>query len=270
MESETIQIEVRWAIPGDAESNQRCAKELVALHPDVIISSTTPSTSAVLQQTGSIPVVFTSVNDPISSGFVASFTRPGGNATGFIIFEPTISGKWLELLKEVAPHLDRVAFLFNPAQAPTANYYLKSFKSAAESMNLEPISVPVRQLAEIEAVMVTNGQPHNGAVLMLPDGFLLAHRVEIASLAARYRVPAVYPYRQFVEVGGLLSYGSDAAESWRRAASYVDHLLKGSAISELPVQAPVRFELVINLKTAKELGLTIPATLLARADEVIE
>lgn len=266
-----LQIKIWWATPGDAQSSQQFAKELVTQQPDVIISSTTPPTAALLQQTRTIPVVFTSVNDPIGSGFVASFARPGGNATGFIILEPTISGKWLEMLKEIAPHLHSIAFLFNPAQAPTAQYYLNSFRAAALSMDLEPSSVPVKDVSEIETAMVmTQTPPMNGGVLVVPDGFLLAHRVEIVSLAARYRVPAVYPYRQFAEVGGLLSYGSDAADSWRRAAGYVDRLLRGEALSELPVQAPAKFELVINLRTARALGLTVPPSLLARADEVIE
>jgi len=270
VESKNIQIEIRWVTPGDPQSSQQFAKELVVQKPDVIVSSSTPPTAAVLQQTRTIPVVFTSVNDPISSGFVASFPRPGGNVTGFIILESTIGGKWLQMLREIAPHLDKVAFLFNQAQAPTAQYYLNSFKAAAESVGFEPITAPVREVSEIESAMAAQSHPRSGGVIVAPDGFLLAHRVEITSLAARYRVPAVYYTREFAVVGGLLSYGADAADSWRRAAGYVDQILKGANPSELPVQAPAKFELVINLKTARALGLEIPPTLLSRADEVIE
>jgi putative tryptophan/tyrosine transport system substrate-binding protein len=262
-----IQINIRWAAPGDAESSRQFATELVVLQPDVIVSSTTPPTAALLRQTRTIPIIFTSINDPIGSGFVASFPHPGGNATGFIIVEPTLGGKWLEMLKEIAPRVERVAFLFNPSQAPTAEYYLNSFKSAAGSLALEATVAAVRDTAEIESVMVT--QVPNGGLVLAPDGFLGAHRVEITSMAARHRVPAVYPFRYFAEVGGLLSYGTDIASDWRRAAGYVDRILKGANPSELPVQAPVKFELVVNATTAKALGLEVPPTLLARADEVI-
>jgi len=265
-----LRIETRWTAPADPESGQRFATELVALRPDVIVSNTTPPTAALLRQTRTIPIVFVSVNDPIGSGFVESFTRPGGNATGFVILEPTLGGKWLELLKEIAPRLARVAFLFNPAQAPTAVYYLNSLKAAAESLGLEAISAPVRDVSEIESVMMKQGGPTNGGLVMAPDGFLVAHRVEIISMAAKYRLPAVYPFRLFAEVGGLLSYGADLPNEWRRAASYVDRILKGVNPGELPVQAPVKFELVINLKTARALGVDVPPTVLSRADELIE
>ena len=254
----------------DAESIQRFAKELVALQPDLILSQNTPTTAALLQQTRTIPIIFATVSDPVGSGFVASFPRPGGNVTGFTNFEPTMAGKWLELLKEIAPRVNRVAFLFNPATAPYAEYYLNPFKAAAASFAVEAIAAPVRDTSELESVIAAQAREPNGGLIVMPDSFTTAHRVEITSLAARYRLPAVYPFRFFTEVGGLLSYGNDQLDHFRRAATYADRILKGAKPSELPVQAPVKFELVINLKTAKALGLDVPPTLLARADEVIE
>ena len=268
-EGRNIRIDIRWAT-GDTEAIQRFAKELVALQPDLIVSPTTPPTAALLQQTRTIPIIFAIVADPVGSGFVASFPRPGGNATGFINYEPTIASKWLELLKEIAPRVNRVAFLFNPATAPHFEYYLNPFKAAAASFGLEAIAAPVRGTSELESVIAAQAREPNSGLMVMPDSFTTSHRVEIISLAARYRLPAIYPYRYFAEVGGLLSYGLDRLDNFRRAATYADRILKGEKPSELPVQAPVKFELVINLKTAKALGLTVPPTLLARADEVIE
>jgi putative ABC transport system substrate-binding protein len=265
-----IRIETRWATPGDAESIQRFAKELVALQPELVLSSNTPATAALLQQTRTIPIVFALVGDPVGSGFVASFSRPGGNVSGFISFEPTMAGKWLELLKDIAPRVMRVAFLFNPETGPHFEYYLNPFKAAAASLAVEAVAAPVRNPSELESVIAAQGRAPNGGFVVMADAFMNARRVEIASLAARYRLPAVYPYRFFTEVGGLLSYGGDVTDNYRRAASYVERILNGEKPGELPVQAPVKFELVINLKTAKALGLEIPPTLLARADEVIE
>ena len=269
-EGRNIRIDTRWATPGDAESRQRFAKELVALQPDLILSHSTPTTAALLQQTRTIPIVFATVSDPVGSGFVASFPRPGGNVTGFTNIEPTMAGKWLELLKEIAPRVTRVAFLFNPATAPYAEYYLNPFKAAAASFAVEAIAAPVRDTSELESVVAAQAREPNGGLIVMPDTFTTAHRVEITSLAARYRLPAVYPFRFFTELGGLLSYGNDLLDNFRRAAIYVDRILKGAKPSELPVQAPVKFELVINLKTAKALGLDVPLQLQQRADEVIE
>ena len=224
----------------------------------------------MLQQTRTIPVVFATVSDPVGSGFVASFPRPGANVTGFTNIEPTMAGKWLELLKEIAPRVNRVAFLFNPATAPYAEYYLNPFKDAARSFVAEVIAAPVRDTSELESVVAAQARAPNGGLVVMTDTFTSVHRVEITSLAARYRLPAVYPYRFFAELGGLLSYGVDLNDNYRRAASYVDRILKGAKPSELPVQAPVKFELVINLKTAKALGLDVPLHLQQRADEVIE
>ena len=270
VEGRNIRIDIRWTTPRDAGSRQRFAKELVALRPDLILSSTTPTTAALLQQTRTIPIVFAVVADPVGSGFVASFSRPGGNATGFIPVEPTMSGKWLELLKEIAPRVTRVAFLFNPATAAYAEYYLTSFKAAAAALALEAIAAPVRDPSELQSAIAAQARAPHGGLVVMPDSFLVAQWAAITSLAARYHLPAVYPFRFFVELGGLLSYGNDLVDSYRRAATYADRILKGAKPGELPVQAPVKFELVINLKTAKALGLAVPSLLQQRADVVIE
>jgi putative ABC transport system substrate-binding protein len=269
-EDRNILIDTRWAIPGDAQSRQRFAKELIGLQPDLILAQSTPSTRTLLQHTRTIPIVFAIVADPIGSGFVASFSRPGGNVTGFINFEPTMAGKWLELLKEIDPRVARVAFLFNPLTAPFAEIYLKPFKAAAASFAVDAIAAPVHDMRELEALIAAQAREPNGGLLAMPDSFMNANRVDITSLAAHYGLPAVYPYRFYAEVGGLLSYGSDLLDNYRSAATYADRILKGATPSELPVQAPVKFELVINLKAAKALGLDVPFLLQQRADEVIE
>jgi putative ABC transport system substrate-binding protein len=269
-EGRNTRIDTRWATPDDADSMQRFAKELVALQPDLILSHTTPTTTALLQQTRTIPIIFANVGDPVGSGFVASFPRPGGNVTGFNVSEPTMAGKLLELLKEIAPRVARVAMLFNPATATYAEYWLNPFKAAAASFAVEAIVAPVHDVSEIESVVAAQAREPNGGLIVMPDSFTIAHRVEITLLAARYRLPTVYPYRLFAEVGGLLSYGPDLTDNFRRAATYADRILKGDKPSDLPVQAPVKFELVINLKTAKGLGLDVPFLLQQRADEVIE
>jgi putative tryptophan/tyrosine transport system substrate-binding protein len=269
-EGRNTQIDTRWATPDDAEAMRRFAMELVALQPNLLLSSTTPTTTALLQQTHTIPIVFAIVADPIGSGFIASLARPGGNVTGFIFTEPTMAGKWLELLKQIAPRVTRVAMLFNPASATYAEYWLNPFKAAAPSFAVEPILAPVHDMSELESVIAAQAREPNGGLIAMPDSFADAHRVEITSLAARYRLPAVYPFRFFATVGGLLSYGVDRTDNFRRAATYVDRILKGEKPADLPVQAPTKFELVINLKTANALGLSVPPMLLARADEVIE
>jgi putative ABC transport system substrate-binding protein len=268
-EGRNMRINTRWAAV-DLGAMQRFAKELVALQPDLILSHTTPSTSALPQQTSTPPIIFVTVTDPVGSGFVASFPRPGGNVTGFIFMEPTMAGNWLELLKEIAPRVNRVAFLFNPATATYAEYYLNPFKAAAPSFAVEAIAAPVRDRSELESVVAAQAREPKGSLIVMSDSFMSVHRVEITSLAARYRLPTVYPYRFFAELGGLLSYGPDPLDNFRHAAIYADRILKGAKPSELPVQAPVKFELVINLKTAKALGLDVPLQLQQRADEVIE
>jgi putative tryptophan/tyrosine transport system substrate-binding protein len=268
-EGRNVRIDIRWAA-SDATLMQQFAKELVALQPDLILSHNTPTTASLLQQTRTIPIVFVVVSDPVGSGFVASFSRPGGNVTGLTNIEPTMAGKWLELLKEIAPSVARVALLFNPATAPYAEDYLVPFKAAAASLALEGIGAPVRDTSELESAIAAQARAPNGGFVVMTDSFLVAHSAEITSLAARYRLPAVYPFRFFVERGGLMSYGNDLFDSFRRAATYADQILKGATPNELPVQAPVKFELVINLKTAKALGLSVPPALLATADQVIE
>jgi putative tryptophan/tyrosine transport system substrate-binding protein len=267
MEGRNIEIDTRWAT---AESMQVFAKELVALQPDFILTSSTPATAAMVQQTRTIPIIFVMVSDPVGSSFVASLSRPGGNVTGFTAIEGSLGDKWVELLKEIAPQVARVALLFNPAMATYAEYYLHPFKVAAASLGVEAIVAPVHDRSELESVVTTQAREPNGGLIIMPDAFIIGHRAEITSLAARYRVPAVYWSRFFAELGGLISYGPNGVDEYRRAASYADRILKGTKTSELPVQAPIKFELVINLKTARTLGLKIPPTLLVRADEVIE
>jgi len=269
VEGRNIRIDYRWGAL-DAEAMPRFAKELVTLQPDLILSQSTPTTAALLQQTRTTPIIFANIADPIGSGFVASFPRPSGNATGFILYEPTMAGKWVELLREIAPRVNRVAFLFNPATATYFEYYMNPLKAAAASYGMEGIAAPVHDSSDLEAVFAAQAREPNGSLILMTDSFLNAHRVEITSLAARYRLPAVYPYRLFTEVGGLLSYGNAVLDNYRRAASYADRILKGEKPADLPVQAPTKFELLINLKTAKALGLDVPPMLLARADEVIE
>jgi putative tryptophan/tyrosine transport system substrate-binding protein len=269
-EGRNVRIDIRWAATSDAPAMQRFAKELVALKPDLILSHNTPTTATLLRYTRTTPIVFVVVSDPIGSGFVASFARPGGNVTGFTNIEPTMAGKWLELLKEIAPRVTRVAFLFNPATAPYAEYYLSPFKAAAASVAMEAIPTPVRNTSELESAIAAQARTQNGGLVVMTDAFLVTHRAKITSLAAHYRLPAVYPFRDFIEVDGLLSYGNDLYDNFQRAATYADRILRGATPNELPVQAPVKFELVINVKTAKALGLTIPPSLLLRADQVVE
>jgi putative ABC transport system substrate-binding protein len=270
IEDRNIQIDTRWTTPGDADSIQRFAKELVALKPDLILSNTTPTTVALLQLTRTIPIIFAMVADPLGSGFVASFPKPGGNVTGFATIEGSLGGKWVELLREIAPRIARTALLFNPATAPFVGYYLKSFNAAAASFGVEAITAPVLNMSELESVVAAMAREPNGSLIVLNEDFTIAHRAEIISLAARYRLPAVYPYRFFAEVGGLLSYGVDLSDNFRRAAPYADRILKGEKPADLPVQAPAKYVLTINLKTAKSLDLDVPWFLQQRADEVIE
>jgi putative ABC transport system substrate-binding protein len=264
-----IRVETRWA-GANTETIKNFAKELVALQPDLILSNSTPTTAALLQESRTTPIIFVVVSDPVGSGFVASFARPGGNVTGLTSIEPTIAGKWLELLKQVEPRIARVAILFNPTTATYADFFLNPFKSTAASLGVEAIVAPVRNRSELEPAFATQARAPNSAIAVMTDSFTSVHRAEITSLAAQYRLPAIYPYRFFVKIGGLLSYGNDLLDNFRRAATYVDSILKGSKPSELPIQAPVKFEMAINLKTARALGLTIPPSLIARADEVIE
>ena len=268
-EGHNIRIETRWGAV-DAELTQRSAREIIATQPDLILAQNTPTTLALLQQTRTIPIIFASVADPVGSGLVASLSQPGGNVTGFINIEGSMSGKWLELLKEIAPHVIQASFLFNPATAPYFEYYLNPFKNAARSFAVQAIAAPVHDKSELESVISVQAHKPNSGLIVMPDGFNINHSREITSLTARYGLPAVYPERLYTEIGGLLSYGNDRLDNFRRAATYADRILKGTKPSELPVQVPVKFELLINLRTAKALGLDIAPTMLARADEVIE
>ena len=269
LEGRDIRIDDRWAAL-DAEAMQQFAKELIALQPDLILSQTTNSTSALLQQSRTVPIIFANVADPVGSGFVASLARPGGSVTGFVLSEPTMAGKWLELLKEIAPRIKRTALLFNPATVPFAEYFVEPFKAAALSSGVEAIKATVHDKSELETVIAAHARAPDSGLIVIPDAFLNVNRVDVTSLAARHRLPTVYPYRFYPEIGGLLSYGNDVVDNYRRAAGYADRILKGAKPGELPVQAPVKFELVINLKTATALGLDVPMLLRQRADEVIE
>jgi putative tryptophan/tyrosine transport system substrate-binding protein len=263
-----IRIEYRWGA-GDAERIRDFARELVEMQLDLIVGHTTPVVAALKAQTRTIPIVFTQVSDPVGSGFIDGFAKPGGSITGFTNLESSMSSKLVELLKEVAPTITRVAVMFNPDTAPDrGSYFLRPVEAAAPSLHVEVIPAPVHNDAEIEAAITTLA-PATGLIVM-PDVFILAHREQILALADRHRLPAAYAYRLFAASGGLLSYGTDLADLFRRAAPYVDRILNGTKPAELPVQQPTKFELVINLRTAKALGLNVPLSLQAGADEVIE
>jgi putative tryptophan/tyrosine transport system substrate-binding protein len=264
-----VWIDYRWAL-GDPARIRALAAELVNLKPDAILGASTPVVAALQAETTTVPIVFVQVIDPVAAGFVTSLARPGGNLTGITNFEFTVGGKWLETLKEISPQLARVAVLYNPKTAPYALSLLRSVEAAAPSFAIEPIDTPVRDAAETERAIDAFAQQPNSGLLVLPDASTLIDRDLIIARAAQHRLPAVYPFRYFAVNGGLVSYGTDAADTHRQAVSYVDRILRGTKPEELPVQAPNKFELVINLKTAKALSLEVPTRLLARADEVIE
>jgi len=263
-----LRIDYRWG-SAEPERIRTYAIELVGLKPDVILAVTAQALQPLQQVTSSIPIVFTQMGDPIGSGFVTSMAHPGGNITGFTPAEFSMQGKRLEMLKEVAPHITRVAVLFNPEQIPQAGM-LRAVEAVAPSVGVQLMAAAVRDAAEIERAIDQFAREPTGGLIVLPSGATIVHRDLIIALAARYRLPAAYQYRQFVTGGGLMSYGNDLADQYRQAASYVDRILRGEKPGDLPVQQPTKFELIINLKTAKALGLTIPPSLLALADEVIE
>ena len=267
IEGRNIAIDIRWT-KADADLMARSAKELAALQPDVILTSSTPAAGVMLQQTRTIPIVFVLVADPVGSRYVTSLPQPGGNATGFTPIVGSLGGKWAELLKEVAPRLGRINLMYNPPSAPFIDAFLGSFKAAATQLGVEASIAPVRDMREVEA-LVSAGADNSGLVV-IPDAFTVARRAEIAALADRHYVPAISWSRSFAELGGLIAYGPVLADEYRRAAAYADRILKGEKPSALPVQTPVKFELVINMKTAKAFGLTVPEKLRGLADDVIE
>jgi len=264
-----IQIETRFG-GGDVGRIRAHAAELVALAPDVIVGQATPAIRALRQATSSIPIVMAAVNDPVEQGFVSSLAHPGGNITGFMFIDFQMVGKWLEILKEAAPGISRAALMFNPDTTPQYYVYLHSFEAVPRSVAVEVIAAPVRDTAEIEAAIAKLGREPGGGLIIASDAFTVVHYPLLIRLAQQHRLPAVYAWRAAVAQGALMSYGPDLYDVTRRSASYVDRILKGAKPADLPIQQPTKFELAINLKTAKALGLTIPDKLLAIADEVIE
>jgi putative ABC transport system substrate-binding protein len=269
VEGRNLHIEFRWP-GGDIERAQALASELVRLKPDVLLARSTPTTAALKRETGSIPIVFVNVTEPEQQGFVQSLARPGGNITGFTNFESMIGGKWLQLLKEVEPRLARVAVMFNPQTAPFAELFLRSVQAAAPGLAVEVAAMPVRSEAEIETSVMAFARLPAGGLVVIPDSFTGQHRDLVIALAARNRLPALYTNLVSTPNGGLIAYAVDTRDLMHRAAGYVDRILKGEKPADLPVQQPAKFQLSINLKTAKALGLTVPEMLLYRADEVIE
>jgi putative tryptophan/tyrosine transport system substrate-binding protein len=269
-EGSNLQIELRWSA-NDPDRMRTLAKELVDLRPNAILGSTTPVVGALARETRTISIVFTSVSDPIGSGFAANLAHPGGNITGFQAnADPSLGGKWVELLKEISPRTVRVALLFNPATTVPIQYFMPSIQTAASSFAVQVSATPVHAKDEIEGVIAAQGRDPEGGLIAMPDVSNDVNRELIIALAARYRVPTIYYNRFFSELGGLISYGDVRSEQFRLAAGYIDRILKGEKPADLPVQVPTKFELIINLRTAKALGLTVPPSLLAGADEVIE
>jgi putative tryptophan/tyrosine transport system substrate-binding protein len=269
-EDRNVRIVVRWGA-GNVDRIKTFAKELVDLQPDIILSYGTPSTAALQRATQTIPIVFANVNDPVGSGFVAGLASPGRNITGFINIEAGLAGKWLELLTEIAPRVKRAAIMFNPDTAASGgSYFLPPFEAAARSLKVEAITAPVHGDDEIETVITSLGREAGSGLVVMPDNSALVHRAPIILLAARFNVPTVYFAEAFFRDGGLLSYGPDPSDISRRSASYVERILRGEKPADLPVQLPIKFKMMINLKTAKALGLPVPQSILLRADEVIE
>jgi putative tryptophan/tyrosine transport system substrate-binding protein len=266
-EGHNIHIDTRF--PAGKDQYQPLAKQLVAEQPEVIFAQSTPVTAALQRETRTIPIVFVAVSDPIGSGFVANLARPGGNITGFLYYESSIAGKWLAILKEIAPRLTRAALVANPKTTPY-DYFLRGAEGAAASLEIQLLPSPVDNAADIQNAIESVARVPNGGLVLPPDATTIVNRDLIIALAARYRLPAVYALRDFVVAGGLLAYSSDIMEQNRQAASYVDQILRGANPAELPVQAPTTFQTFVNLKTAKTLGLDVPPLMLVRADEVIE
>jgi len=267
-EGRNLRIDIRFA-EADPGRHVSLARALVGLRPDAIIAYSTPIASALRRESSTIPIVFVNVSDPIGSGLVASLARPNSNVTGLMLYEEGITGKWLAMLKEIAPQLTRAALIANPKSTPF-DYFVRSAKAAAFSLGVEVVPSPIENAADIEQVITSLAQSPNGGLVVLPDSTSIQHRDLVVALAARHRLPAVYAFRFWVVAGGLMSYGTEILEQYREAASYVDRILRGAKPAELPVQAPTKYETVLNLKTAKSLGLEVPPSLLVRADQVIE
>jgi ABC-type uncharacterized transport system substrate-binding protein len=263
-----VRVDLRWA-SGDINRMRALAQELVGSQPDIILAGGTAATIALQRETRTIPIVFVTVSDPVASVIVPRLDRPSGNITGFANLEASLGGKWLELLSEIAPGLKRAAIMFNPDTAPVSTF-LPSFETAAQSLKVEPMTAPVRSDVEIETAIVALGRERRGGLVVMPDVFTFVHRAPIISAAARNNIPAVYGLSSVARDGGLLSYGADFVDISRRAASYVDRILRGEKAGDLPVQFPTKYEMAVNLKTGKVLGLTVPQSILLRADEVIE
>jgi ABC-type uncharacterized transport system substrate-binding protein len=269
IEGHNVRIDYRW-VEGDADLARADATEVVGLKPDVILANGTASLSALRHETSTVPIVFLVGLDPVESGFVASLARPGGNITGFTTFEPEMGGKWLEVLKEIAPQVVRIALIFNPETQPAYATFLRSVEAAGPRFAVEPGAIPIRSVSAIDSTIAAFGQEPGGGLIVLPDVFTSTNRDAIIASASQYCVPAVYPYPFFARRGGLMSYGIDLPDLFRRSASYVDRILRGTAPGELPVQTSNKFELIVNLKTARALKLEVPQSLLARADDAIE
>jgi putative ABC transport system substrate-binding protein len=263
-----VRVDLQWA-GGNINRMRAVAQELVALQPDIIVTAGAQATSAVQRETRTIPIVFAGVTDPVGNGIVARLDRPGGNVTGFALFEAFLGGKWLELLSDIAPGLKRAAIMFNPDITPVS-IYMPSLETAARSLKVEPIIAPVHSDVEIETAINALGREPRGGLVIRPEIFTFGHRAQIILAAARNNVPAIYGISEFVRDGGLFSYGPDRVDTFRRTASYVDRILRGEKPGDLPVQFPVKYQIAVNLKTAKALGLTVPQSILLRADEVIE
>jgi putative tryptophan/tyrosine transport system substrate-binding protein len=269
-EGRNVHIVYRWAA-GDTDRTSKFAQELVSLQPDAILSQNTPSVPPLLQATRTIPIVFIQVSEPVKAGFVASMAQPGGNIPGFTSFEPTMSGKWLEMLKAIAPRVVCAAFVFNPATSPIhGEVFLRAATDAAPQFGVEVVATPFREAAEIERAIGEFARHPNGGLVVLPDATTNAHQKTILTLAAQNRLPAVYAFRFYVAGGGLMSYGPDPIDQFQRAAGYVDRILKGANPGDLPIQQPLKFELAINLQAARALGLSVPQSTLLSATEVIE
>jgi putative ABC transport system substrate-binding protein len=263
-----VRMDLRWA-GGDTNRTRALAQELVSLQPDIILAGGTTAALALQRETRTIPIVFATLRDPVAAGLVERLDRPSGNITGFASLEATLGGKWLELLSEIAPGLKRVAIIFNP-DFPAASAYMPSLETVARSLKFTLIMAPVRSDAEIETTIIALGRDPGGGLVVMPDGYTGLHRAPIISTAARNEVPAVYAQTFFPRDGGLLSYGADQVDPIRRAATYVDRILRGAKPGDLPVQFPTKFEMAVNLKTANALGLTVPQSILLRADELIQ